>query len=99
MTNTELDQMEEYFLDWFYEGPSPFSFRCELFYGDCLIKDHKRREEALFEWLKAAYNTGYENAKHPPQPKAQTGKGWWDTLNQDQSDESIVSLYEMRYAV
>jgi hypothetical protein len=99
MGKTEADQIESYFEDWFYEGPSPYSFRCELFYGDCLIKDHKKREQALLEWLIAAYSTGYKDAKRLPKAKGRTDRAWWDSRSTDQSDESVVSLSEMRYAV
>lgn len=48
------------FDDWFHclEG---FAFRSEYFYEDVKHPDEQKREDLMYQWVKAAYDQGVED--------------------------------------
>ena len=53
------DTAEVAFQEWFNDLYTPYTFRCEWFYGDCAVEDLKTREDLLRKWLHSAYLNGY----------------------------------------
>ena len=51
------------FQEWFNDLYSPYTFRCEWFYGDCAVEDLKTREDLLRKWLHSAFLTGYNTGR------------------------------------
>ena len=45
---------------WFTGNYGKFSCRSEWFYGDCEVKDEKIRKDLVYNWVRAAYLSGYE---------------------------------------
>lgn len=46
---------------WFNEDLyGKFSSRSEWFYGDCEVKNEKIRKDLVYNWVRAAYLSGYE---------------------------------------
>jgi hypothetical protein len=48
------------FNEWFHGDYGPFSLRSEYFYGDCKVEDVKTLEKQMYEWIHAAFVTGFE---------------------------------------
>ena len=45
---------------WFNGNYGKFSCRSEWFYGDCEVKDEKIRKDLVYNWVRAAFLSGYE---------------------------------------
>ena len=65
LISTELkmkfeENAEVGFLEWFNGNYGKFSCRSEWFYGDCEVKDEKIRKDLVYNWVRAAYVSGYE---------------------------------------
>jgi hypothetical protein len=48
------------FEEWFTGNYGNFSCRSEWFYGDCEVKDEKIRKDLVYNWVRAAFLSGYE---------------------------------------
>ena len=48
------------FEEWFNGNYGKFSSRSEWFYGDCEVKDEKIRKDLVYNWVRAAFLSGYE---------------------------------------
>ena len=48
------------FEEWFNGNYGEFSSRSEWFYGDCEVKDEKIRKDLVYNWVRAAFLSGYE---------------------------------------
>ena len=57
------DTAEVAFQEWFNDLYTPYTFRCEWFYGDCAVEDLKTREDLLRKWLHSAFLTGYNTGR------------------------------------
>lgn len=60
------DIAEVAFQEWFNDLYTPYTFRCEWFYGDCAVEDLKTREDLLRKWLHSAFLTGYNTGRCSP---------------------------------
>ena len=58
MTHEEM--LEVAFDKWFNGNYGKFSCRSEWFYGDCEVKDEKIRKDLVYNWVRAAFLSGYE---------------------------------------
>ena len=55
-------ELQEAFNNWFY-GMEGFHFLCERFYDEIEVPDVLKRQEITKEWLKSAFQEGYEFAQ------------------------------------
>lgn len=55
------DELLEAFNNWFYEMEG-FHFVAERFYEELNVNDIEKREEVALEWLKTAFQKGYDIA-------------------------------------
>ena len=63
MPDTDWDfsaEAEIAFDDWFCGIYGRFALRSEYFYGDCREQDLRTLEKSMYEWIHAAFATGYE---------------------------------------
>lgn len=61
--STDFDfsaEAEVAFDDWFCGIYGPYTLRSEYFYGDCAEQDLRTLEKSMYEWIHAAFATGYE---------------------------------------
>ena len=61
--STDFDfsaEAEIAFDDWFCGIYGRFALRSEYFYGDCREQDLRTLEKSMYEWIHAAFVTGYE---------------------------------------
>ena len=61
--STDFDfsaEAEIAFDDWFCGIYGRFALRSEYFYGDCREQDLRTLEKSMYEWIHAAFATGYE---------------------------------------
>ena len=63
MTDKQEENAEVGFDKWFNGNYGKFSCRSEWFYGDCEVKDEKIRKDLVYNWVRAAYVSGYEMGK------------------------------------
>jgi len=66
MPSTDFDfsaEAEIAFDDWFCGIYGRFALRSEYFYGDCREQDLRTLEKSMYEWIHAAFATGYERGK------------------------------------
>ena len=60
-TNGVKDENAEVaFVEWFTGNYGKFSCRSEWFCGDCEVKDEKIRKDLVYNWVRAAFLSGYE---------------------------------------
>ena len=62
---THEENAEVRFLEWFNGNYGKFSCRSEWFYGDCEVKDEKIRKDLVYNWVRAAFLSGYEMGGAP----------------------------------
>ena len=61
--STDFDfsaEAEEGFDDWFHGIYGRFALRSEYFYGDCRLDDEENLKDSMYEWVRAAFMTGFE---------------------------------------
>ena len=58
--NEMKEKSEVGFEEWFNGNYGKFSCRSEWFYGDCEVKDEKIRKDLVYNWVRAAFLSGYE---------------------------------------
>ena len=58
--NEMEENAEVGFEEWFTGNYGNFSCRSEWFYGDCEVKDEKIRKDLVYNWVRAAFLSGYE---------------------------------------
>ena len=67
MTPTKDWEWEEIaevaFQEWFNNLYTPYTFRCEWFYGDCAVEDLKTRQDLMYMWLHSAFVEGYNTGR------------------------------------
>ena len=64
--STDFDfsaEAEEGFDDWFHGIYGRFALRSEYFYGDCRLDDEENLKDSMYEWVRAAFMTGFERGK------------------------------------
>ena len=68
------------FEEWFTGNYGNFSCRSEWFYGDCEVKDEKIRKDLVYNWVRAAFLSGYEMGGALDELAHKTPPGTPDTL-------------------
>ena len=57
------DTAEVAFQEWFNDLYTPYTFRCEWFFGDCEVEDVKTRKDLMTKWAHSAFLEGYKMGK------------------------------------
>ena len=78
------------FEKWFTGNYGKFSCRSEWFYGDCEVKDEKIRKDLVYNWVRAAFLSGYEMGGALPELAHKTPIMPYNTLIHTKEDSNVL---------